>query len=387
MSKIYLDYASTTPVLETVLKKMSPFFTESFGNPLSPHAFGREADEALVNSREIVSKELKCDKSELVFTSGATESNNIAIQGVSLFERKTRGANHVLLSSVEHPSVLNSCKFLKDEFGFEVEFLTPSPDGLVSLEELKSKVKGSTALVSIIYGNNEIGSINNISALGEFLKEKGIPFHTDATQIPALLDLNLSSLNVDLLTLSSHKIYGPKGVGALYIKNGRKLSPLFHGGSQEDQKRAGTHNIPGIVGFAEALKISSENRGEREKKALKQRDFITSEVLNNIPGSILTGHKTKRLPNHSSFIFEGLTSSNLLMLLDLEGFYCSAGSTCKVGNQTPSETLTSLGFSESQALGSLRVSTGIHTLDTDLEELISKLPGIVERARSITEGK
>ncbi|HUS84918.1 MAG TPA: cysteine desulfurase family protein [Anaerolineales bacterium] len=381
-ARIYLDYAATTPLDDRVLKAMLPYFQQDFGNPSSIHHWGQMAENALARSREIVSETLGCSPSEVIFTGSATESNNLLLRGAAFAARRRSGANHLLTTPIDHPSVTRTVQHLENDFGFNVEFLTIDKDGLVNLEDLKNKIREETSIVSIIYANNEIGTVNNISALGAVCKSRGVLFHTDAVQAANYLSLDVDSLNVDFLTLGGHKIYGPKGVSALYIRSGTPVDPTITGGSQEFGNRASTENVPLIVGFAEALQIAISLRDDLSKKHTLLRVKLIDEVLKTIPDAGITGHRTERLPNHASFFFRNIRSMPLLAALDLAGFACSSGSACKVGTPKPSEVLLKLGFSEELSLGSLRVTIGRSTSEKEISEFSAALPSIIARLRS-----
>lgn len=381
MAKIYLDYAATTPVDPQVLQIMLPYFSTVFGNPSSIHNFGQEADHALDEARTTTARLLNCRKEEIVFTSCGTESDNLALRGVAFAQLKSRGLKHILISPVEHHAVSHTAEQLKEVFGFDLEYLDVDEYGIVKPDELESRIRSDTALVSVIYANNEIGSINPISEIGKICREKGVPFHSDAVQAGAHLRIDVQKDRLDLLSLGGHKMYGPKGVGALYVRAGVPMLPSQTGGKQEGGLRAGTQNLPLIVGFSEALRIANIDLDERSIRLSKLRDRLIDGVLRNIPGSRLTGHPVQRLPNHASFVFEGADGNYLLTLLDIAGFACSSGSACKVGNPQPSEVLEALGLSRTWALGSLRITLGKDSTEEIVDQLLEKLPALVQKAR------
>lgn len=381
-AKTYLDYAATTPVDPRVAAAMQPYFTEIFGNPSSVHTFGQQAEAALEEAREVVAGVLNCRSDEVIFTSCGSESDNLALRGAALAARKARGANHILLSPVEHHAVSHTALQLRDLFGFEVEFLPVDETGRVSPAEVAARLRDDTAVVSAMYANNEIGTINPIAEIGAACRERGVPFHTDAVQAAAYLPLDVRRLNVDLMALGAHKFYGPKGVGALYVRKGTPLAPTQTGGGQEFGLRAGTHNIPYIVGMAEALRLAQAEREERAARLRPLRDHLIGRVLEAVPEAQLTGHPAERLPNHASFVFRGVDGNALLAILDVEGFACSSGSACKTGSPEPSEVLVAVGLSPEWALGSLRVTLGAHTSPEDVERFLGVLPQAVERARA-----
>lgn len=380
MNKTYLDYAATTPVDTRVLDAMLPFFQQTFGNPSSVHTFGQQAEAALEQARETVASILNCHSDEVIFTSCGSESDNLALRGAAFAARQLRGANHILTSPVEHHAVTHTVQQLAGLHGFELEFLPVDEFGLVDPNAVATRLRPETALVSVIYANNEIGSANPIAEIGSICREKKIPFHTDAVQAAAYLPVDVQSLNVDLLAIGAHKFYGPKGVGALYIRKSTPLVPHQTGGGQEFGMRAGTHNIPYIVGLAEALRLAQTEREERSAHLKPLRDRIIGTILEEIPEARLTGHPSRRLPNHASFVFRGVDGNALLMMLDVAGFACSSGSACKTGSPEPSEVLTALGLSRDWALGSLRVTLGTPTTVYEVEAFLNALPGQVERS-------
>lgn len=379
---IYLDYAASTPTDPQVMQAMLPYFSRRFGNPSSVHAWGQPAEQAVEAARATVAEDLGCLQSEIVFTSGGSESDSLALRGVAHARREARGAAHLLISPVEHDAVRNTALDLAAHDGFELEFLAVDAHGQVQPDQLVERLREDTALVSIIYGNNEIGTVNPIQQLARICRERGVPMHTDALQGTSQLDSNVDNLGADLLSIGAHKFYGPKGVGALYVRSGTPLRPLQLGGSQEGGRRAGTSNVPLIVGLAEAVNLARERRHEDALRFQALRDRLIAGVPERIPGARLTGHPTERLPNHASFVFEGLDGNQLLAALDLAGFACSSGSACKTGDPEPSQVLLALGLSEELALGSLRVSVGRHTTAGEVEAFLYALPQVVSRLRS-----
>jgi cysteine desulfurase len=381
-SKIYLDYAATTPVDERVLASMLPYFSQNYGNPSSIHIYGQQAEAALEEAREKVAKFLNCNTQEIIFTSCGSESDNLALRGAAWAAMESRSAKRLLISPVEHHAVSRTAQQLAELFGFEVETLPVDETGRVSPSDVKKRLRGDTALVSVMYANNEIGTINPIAEIGAICQERGIPFHTDAVQAGGYLPVNVKALGVDLLSLGAHKFYGPKGVGVLFVRQGTPLEPAQTGGGQEFGYRAGTQNVPYIVGLAEAFELAQVEREERNKHLLALRDHLIGAVLESIPDSKLTGHADDRLPNHASFVFNHVDGNQLLMMLDVEGFACSSGSACKTGNPEPSDVLMAIGLTPAWALGSLRVTLGTHTSAKDIERFLAVLPGLVEKARS-----
>jgi cysteine desulfurase len=380
-SKTYLDYAATTPVDRSVLEAMLPYFSQIFGNPSSVHTFGQQAEAALETARERVAGVLNGRPEEIVFTSCGSESDNLALRGAALAARQQRGANHLLISPVEHHAVSRTAEQLAALEGFELEYLPVDETGRVSPAQIAARLRPETALVSVIYANNEIGTLNPVAEIGALCRASGIPFHTDAVQAAAYLPVDVQALQVDLLSLGAHKFYGPKGVGALYVRRGTPLLPAQTGGGQEAGRRAGTHNIPYIVGLAEALHLAQTEREARAARLRPLRDRLIGQVLEEIPEARLTGHPVQRLPNHASFAFAGVDGNALLMMLDVEGYACSSGSACKTGDPEPSEVLLALGLPRAWALGSLRLTLGASTTPEEVEAFLKVLPVVVERAR------
>ncbi|MBK8418514.1 cysteine desulfurase family protein [Candidatus Villigracilis saccharophilus] len=380
---IYLDYAATTPIDSRVFDMMLPYFRESFGNPSSIHRYGQKAETAIEAAREKVAAVLHCRADEIIFTSCGSESDNLALRGAALARRNASGEKWILTARTEHHAVSKTAIQLEKEYGFQLEWLDLDEFGAVMPVSLSKAVCKNTALASVMYANNEIGTINPISELAEIAKANNILFHTDAVQAAAYLDVNVEKLGVDLISLGGHKFYGPKGVGALYVRRGTKLIPHLTGGGQEFSLRAGTQNVPYIVGFAEALSLASEERGQRIAHVKPLRDQIIGRVLEEIPDALLTGHPENRLPNHASFVFKDVDGNLLLQLLDSAGFACSSGSACKTGNPEPSEVITSLGYSRDWALGSLRITLGVDSTPEHVDMFVNTLPGLVEKVREL----
>jgi len=380
---IYLDYAATTPVDPRVLNTMLPYFNETFGNPSSVHLYGQQTEAAVESARATVAAVLNCHPDEIVFTSCGTESDNLAIRGTALAMREKTGANWILTSRAEHHAVSKTAEQLERHYGFQVEWLETDETGMVSPETVEKAVCKDTAIVSIMYANNEIGTVNPVAEIAAKCRAHHVPFHTDAVQAAAYLPVDARSLGVDLMSLGAHKFYGPKGVGVLYVRKGTPIFPLQTGGGQESGLRAGTQNVPYIVGFAEALRLTAEEREQRITHVRPLRDRIIGTVLEEIPDSRLTGHPITRLPNHSSFTFKGMDGNLLLTLLDAAGFACSSGSACKTGNPEPSEVMTAIGLSPEWGLGSLRVTLGAGTTPVHVDALLKALPKLVMKAREL----
>jgi len=380
---IYLDHAATTPVDQRVLGLMLPFFRESYGNPSSVHRYGQKAEAAVDEAREKVAAVLHCRADEIIFTSCGSESDNLALRGAALARRKASGEQWILTAKNEHHAVSKTAEQLAQEYGFKLEWLDLDEFGAVTPASLSKAVCTDTALASVMYANNEIGTINPISKLAAIAKNNNIIFHTDAVQAAAYLDVNIEMLGVDLMSLGGHKFYGPKGVGALYIRKGTNLLPHLTGGGQEYGLRAGTQNVPYIVGFAEALRLAEQERVIRTTRVKPLRDQIIGRVLEEISDSKLTGHPENRLPNHASFVFKDVDGNLLLQMLDSAGFACSSGSACKTGNPEPSEVITSLGYARDWALGSLRITLGVDSTAGQVESFLKILPGLIEKARKL----
>lgn len=400
---IYLDNAATTPVDSAVLKEMMPYFSKKFGNPFSVHSFGQEAKVAIDNAREQVAKFLGTSAEEIFFTSGATESNNWVINGILKSVRESPVAQktgsqfspHLIISAIEHHCVLNS-SLAAQKAGVKLTMIRPKSNGAVSVNDVASAIGENTVLISIMYVNNEVGTIQPIKEIGEIVEKikaerqaKGnklpLYFHTDAVQAANYLNCNIDYLEVDLLTLSAHKIYGPKGVGCLYVRRGTKIGPSQYGGEQESNLRAGTHNVPGIVGLGKAISLI-----EKHKKSLpkmkKLRDKLINEVL-KIEGSRLNGSRELRTPNNANFSFKGVEGESLIISLDMAGIAASTGSACSSVSLEPSHVLTAMGIPAEIAHGSLRLTLGKDTTDADINYVLKTLPGIIERLRKISGRK
>ncbi|MGD2252067.1 MAG: cysteine desulfurase family protein [Anaerolineales bacterium] len=385
--RIYLDHAATTPVDPRVAAAMQPYFSEVFGNPSSAHYWGQQAENAVEESRRSVAQALNCAPDEVLFTGCGSESDNLALRGAALAQRRDRGADHILTSPVEHQAVLHTAHLLADHFDFDLELLPVDQYGLVSPRDLANRIKPHTAVVSVIYGNNEIGSINPIPELASVCHQRGVPFHTDAVQAASQLPLDVDQLQVDLMSIGAHKFYGPKGIGALYVRKGTNLIPTLSGGGQEYGLRAGTHSVPLIVGLAESLRITARQRESDNRHFQKLRNHIISSITKHIPNSHLTGHPTERLPNHASFVFEGVDANSMTASLDLEGYACASASACKTGDPTPSEVLASIGIPPPLALSALRVTVGRATTTKAVDAFLAVLPEVIARLRATSAGR
>jgi cysteine desulfurase len=378
---IYMDNSATTPVKKEVLDEMLPYFTEKYGNPSSIYSLGSESRVAVEKAREQVAKVLGADKKEIFFTAGGSEADNWAIKGIAL-KNKDKG-NHIITTKIEHHAVLHTCEYLQ-KHGFDVTYLDVNEEGLIDIEDLKSAITDKTILISIMYANNEIGTIQPIKEIGEIAKERKIYFHTDAVQAIGNIRINVKELNIDLLSLSGHKFYGPKGVGALYIKQGTKIDNLITGGGQERTKRAGTENVPGIVGLGKAIEIAYENLEEKNEKLTNLREKLIAKIQENIKYVRLNGHRTKRLPGNVNFCFEFIEGESLLLSLDMEGIAGSSGSACTSGSLDPSHVLLAIGLPHEIAHGSLRLSLGVFNTEEEVDYVVEKLVDIVDRLRKMS---
>lgn len=384
---IYLDYSATTPTDLRVIEAMTPYFSASFGNPSSVHRYGQVAESAIDSARETVASILNCRPDEIIFTSCGSESDNLALRGAAYAMREKTGAKWILASRAEHPAITKTLLHLEKYEGFLIEWLDVNERGMVTPEIVAKAICNNTAIVSVMYANNEIGTINPIHELAEICRANNILFHTDAVQAAAYLPVDVQALGVDMMSLGAHKFYGPKGVGTLYVRKGTPLISHLTGGGQEFNLRAGTQNVPYIVGFAEALRLTNEEREQRAAHVQPLRDKIIGTVLEAIPDSQLTGDMRSRLPHHASFAFQNVDGNFLLTLLDAAGFACSSGSACKTGNSEPSEVMNAIGLSRDWGLGSLRVTLGRDTLPEHVEKFLHTLPGLVEKARKLTTDK
>lgn len=378
---IYLDNAATTAILPEVLDKMMPYLTEYYGNPSSVYGLAGVSKEAIDKSRKTIADFIGAKENEIYFTAGGSESDNWAIKSVAL-AKKAKG-KHIITTKIEHHAVLHTCEFLEKN-GYEVSYIDVDEDGVVKLDELKKAIRPDTILISVMFANNEIGTIQPIKEIGRIAKENGILFHTDAVQAFGHLRINVDELNIDMLSASGHKFHGPKGAGIMYIRNSVKLEPLIHGGAQERKRRAGTHNVPGIVGMGAAIELADKNLKANAEKEIAIRDHLIERVMKEIPHVKLNGHKTNRLPNNANFSFSFIEGESMLMMLDAKGICCSSGSACTSGSLDPSHVLLAIGLSHEIAHGSLRVSMSEETTMEDIDYLVDNLKAIVERLRSMS---
>lgn len=377
----YFDHAATTAVKEEVLKEMIPFFNIDFGNPSSMYSIGRRAKKAITESRQKVAKALNANEKEIYFTSCGSESDNLAIKGIA-FANKDKG-NHIITTKIEHPAVLNTCKTLENE-GFEVTYLGVDEFGLIDLEELENAITEKTILISIMFANNEIGTIQPISEIGNIAKKHKVFFHTDAVQAVGNVKIDVKKQNIDALSLSAHKFYGPKGIGALYVKTGINFKKIQDGGHQEKNKRAGTENVANIIGLGKAIELAYQNIDEYNNKLINLRDYYVSEVKKRIPYVKLNGHTEKRLPGNANISFEFVDGESLLFNLDMKGICASSGSACTTGSLNPSHVLLAIGLPEGIANGALRTTFGEENTKEDVDYLVNSLVEVVEKLRNMS---
>ena len=381
MKSIYLDNAATTKLDDEVLQEMMPYLRENYGNASSIYKLGRESRKAVENARERIAKILNCKPTEIYFTAGGSESDNTAIKGIAK-ANKEKG-NHIITSKIEHPAVLETCKQLEKE-GFEITYVSVDENGIVNLDELKKSIKPTTILITIMFANNEIGTIQPIEEIGKIAKENNIYFHTDAVQAVGNIEIDVEKLNIDSLSLSGHKFYGPKGIGALYVRTGIKFEKFISGGHQERNKRAGTENVAGIVGMGKAIELAYSNLDEHNKKIKELRDYYVEQVKEKIPYIKINGDIEKRLPGNSNISFRFIEGESLLLNLDLKGICASSGSACTSGSLDPSHVLLAIGLPHEIAHGSLRISIGKYNTKEEIDYLIESLVEIVNRLREMS---
>ena len=378
---IYVDHSATTYVKKEVLEEMLPYFTEKFGNASSPYRIGQVNREAVENAREQVAKAINAEAREIYFTAGGSESDNMIIRGIA-YANRNKG-NHIITSKIEHPAVLETCAALEKE-GFEVTYLSVDENGFISLDELRNSIKETTILVSIMFANNEIGTIQNISEITKITKFKGVYFHTDAVQAVGNIEIDVDKLGIDALSMAAHKFYGPKGIGAAYIKKTVKFAPIITGGHQEKGKRAGTENVPAIVGMGKAIELATANIQEYNKKLMELRDYTIDRILNEIPYVKLNGDRNSRLAGSVNISFKGIEGESLLLMLDMKGIEASSGSACTSGSLDPSHVLLAIGLKHEIAHGSLRLSYGECNTMEDAKYIVDSLKEIVERLREMS---
>lgn len=381
MKRIYLDYAATTPTRPEVLKEMLPYFTDIYGNPSSIHSYGQEAQGAMETARTKVARLINARDEEIIFTSGGTEADNFAIKGVAYANEKK--GDHIITSAIEHPAVMESCAFLEKR-GFRITYLPVDEHGLIDPDDVRKAITDKTILISIMHANNEIGTIEPITEISKVAREAGIYLHTDAVQTTGHIPVDVDALGVDLLSMSAHKLYGPKGIGALYIRRGTKLVSFMHGGGQERERRASTQNIPGIVGFSKAAELAQQELDEEANRLTYLRDKLANCLLEKIDHSRLNGHPTKRLPNSVNISIQFVEGESMCLNLDMEGICASTGSACSSGSLEPSHILLALGVSHERAHGSLRFTLGKWTTEEDIDRVLEVLPRVVARLRAMS---
>lgn len=381
MKRVYMDNAATTALRRDVLDAMMPYLTDIYGNPSSLHYFGQEAHKAVENARHQVASELNAEDNEIVFTGCGTEADNMALKGIA--EKYQSKGKHIITSSVEHHAILHTCEYL-EKHGFEVTYLPVDEYGMVKAEQVRDAIRSDTILVSIMFANNEVGTIMPIKEIGAVCREKGVFFHTDAVQAVGHVAIDVKAMNIDLLSLSAHKLHGPKGVGALYIRKGIVVPPLLHGGAQERRKRAGTENVAGIVGLGKAIEIACSDIEGTSKRMCYLRDKLINGIEASIPEVKLNGHRTERLPGNVNFSIKYIEGESILLMLDINGIAASSGSACTSGSLDPSHVLLAMGMPHETAHGSLRLTLGDDTTEDDIDYVLEVLPEIVVKLRKMS---
>ena len=383
MSKlIYLDNAATTKTAPEVVDAMLPYFSEFYGNPSSIYDFAQKSKEAVTKGRQQIADVLNAKKEEIYFTAGGSEADNWALKAT--FEAYKSKGNHIITTKIEHHAILHTCEYLEKERGAKITYLDVDENGIVRLDELEKAITPETILISVMFANNEIGSIQPIKEIGEIAKEHGIIFHTDAVQAYAHVPINVDEYHIDMLSVSGHKFNGPKGIGFLYIRTGLKLRSFIHGGSQERKRRGGTENVPGIVGMGKAVEIAMANLAERTAYEVELRDYLINRVLSEVPYVRLNGHRTNRLPNNANFAFQFIEGESLLIMLDMQGICGSSGSACTSGSLDPSHVLLAIGLPHEIAHGSLRLTLSEETTKEDIDFTVDEIKKIVEKLRSMS---
>ena len=381
MKRVYMDNAATTALRRDVLDAMMPYLTDIYGNPSSLHYFGQEAHKAVENARHQVASALNAKDNEIVFTGCGTEADNMALKGIA--EKYQSKGKHIITSSVEHHAILHTCEYL-EKHGFEVTYLPVDEYGMVKAEQVRDAIRSDTILVSIMFANNEVGTIMPIKEIGAVCREKGVFFHTDAVQAVGHVAIDVKAMNIDLLSLSAHKLHGPKGVGALYIRKGIVVPPLLHGGAQERRKRAGTENVAGIVGLGKAIEIACSDIEGTSKRMCYLRDKLINGIEASIPEVKLNGHRTERLPGNVNFSIKYIEGESILLMLDINGIAASSGSACTSGSLDPSHVLLAMGMPHETAHGSLRLTLGDDTTEDDIDYVLEVLPEIVVKLRKMS---
>ncbi len=382
MREKYFDHSATTYVRPEVVESMQKYYSENYGNPGSFHYKGLEANEALNSARERVAEVLGAKPDEIIFTGSGTESCNMAVKGIA--KSLKRKGKHIITSTIEHHAIMDSCDYLERHEDYEVTYVDVNKDGIIDPEEIQKAIRPDTILISIMYANNEIGTIQPIKEIAKIAKEAGVVMHTDACQASGSLDINVQNLGVDMLTLNGSKIYGPKGVGILYLRKGVRIVPLIHGGGQERNLRSGTENVPGIMGFATALELAQSEKEEESKRLIELRDYLIKRVTEEIPECWLNGHPTKRLPNNANITFLNIEGEAIILLLNEYKIYVSSGSACTSKTLDPSHVIVSMGMPYEAAHGSIRFTLGKVNTKKDIDELMEVLPEIIEKLRGIS---
>lgn len=379
---IYLDHAATTATRPEVVEAMLPYFTENYGNPSTVYELGSKNKSAVTHSRETIAKALGTDAANIYFTAGGSEADNWAL--VATAEAYKNKGNHIITSKIEHHAILHTCEYLEKERGYEVTYIDVDENGIIKLDELKKAIRPTTILISVMFANNEIGTIQPIKEIGAISREHGILFHTDAVQAFGQIPIDVDELNIDMLSSSGHKLNGPKGIGFLYIRKGVKIRSFIHGGAQERKRRAGTENVPGIVGFGKAVEIAMATMDKRIKQETELRDYLIDRILAEVPYTRLNGDRERRLPNNANFSFQFIEGESLLIMLDMAGICGSSGSACTSGSLDPSHVLLAIGLPHEIAHGSLRLTLGEDNTREEMDYVIEKIKGIVERLRSMS---
>lgn len=381
MKRVYLDNAATTRLLPEVLEEMVPYMTELYGNPSSPHDFGQKAASGLSKARQQVADAINADPSEIIFMSGGSEADNTAIRGIA--ERYSKKGKHIITIAVEHHAVLHTCQLLERN-GYEVTYLPVDEYGMVTVDQVREAMRPDTVLVTVMFANNEVGTIMPIAEIGALCHEKGVYFHTDAVQAVGHLPIDVKAMHIDMLSMSAHKFHGPKGVGALYVRRGIVLPPLIYGGAQERNRRAGTENVPGIVGMGKAIEMALDGLDEKAERMKALRDRLIRELPERIPEIKLNGHPTVRLPNNVNFSIKYIEGESILLMLDLNGIAASSGSACTSGSLDPSHVLLAMGLTHEIAHGSVRMTLSDETTEEDIEKVLEVLPMVAERLRKMS---
>lgn len=380
MKEIYVDHSATTYVRDEVLDAMLPYFSEKFGNASSGYSIGRESKKAIDKARKQVADAINSNADEIYFTSGGSEADNLVIKGIA-YANSDKG-NHIITSKIEHPAVLNTCKCLEKE-GFEVTYLSVDENGFVKLDELRNAISDKTILISIMTANNEIGTIQNIQEIGKIARFKDVYFHTDSVQAIGNMKIDVKEMNIDALSMSAHKFYGPKGIGAAYIKKGIEFNPIINGGHQENSKRAGTENVPAIVGMGRAIELANSEIEEYNKKLVELRNYTVDRILKEIPDARINGDLDKRLPGNVNISFKGVEALSLLLMLDMKGICASSGSACTTGTVNPSHVLKAIGLNDKIAKGTLRLTFGESNTLEDAEHIVEILKEAIEELRNM----